>query len=375
MEKKKVIIPVAIIVVAAVTMVFLSGFRKEAEVKKPVVRSKVVNARLVQLAETPAKITAYGRLRSAEPVQLYSEVAGVLRAGDVPFKPSQAFKKGDLLVKVDDRQIRLDINSAKSDLLNALATVLPEIKVDFPQEFNKWQDYFNSCGFDHKLSPLPEIGDPKIKLYLSRFNVFKLYFAVQNLEIRLEKHYFYAPFNGTIIATDIQAGSTARAGSRIGEIISLDQMEVEVPVPTGDIRWIDRGKPVEFTSNELPGKWKGQIKRIGQNIDERTQSVAVFISLVANGSGPLPNGVFLTAHIPGQMIPNSYTIPRRALYNEHFAYFVNGGKLEYREVQIARRETDSVIADGGLADNDTLVVDVLQGVAEGMPARAQLGGR
>jgi hypothetical protein len=75
------------------------------------------------------------------------------------------------------------------------------------------------------------------------------------------------------------------------------------------------------------------------------------------------------------MIPNSYTIPRRALYNEHFAYFVNGGKLEYREVQIARRETDSVIADGGLADNDTLVVDVLQGVAEGMPARAQLGGR
>jgi hypothetical protein len=101
----------------------------------------------------------------------------------VPFQPGQSFKRGDLLIKVDDRQMKLDLNSAKSDFLNALATVLPEIKVDFPDRYEIWQNYFNSCGFDKELASLPEVEDQKIKLYLTRFNVYKLYFTAQNLDV------------------------------------------------------------------------------------------------------------------------------------------------------------------------------------------------
>jgi len=149
-------------------MQVLLNLRSATPQRKPQPRPKIVEADIVKLANVSSKIVAYGRLKTAQPVILYSEVSG-------------------------NRQIRLDLNSAKSDFLTALASVLPEFKVDFPEEYEVWQEYFNNCGFDKKIDPLPETENQKIKLYLSRFNVYKLYFQVRNLEIRLSKHFFMPP--------------------------------------------------------------------------------------------------------------------------------------------------------------------------------------
>ena len=369
MRWKLIIWPVAIVILGLIGMKVLLTFRGEQPQRIAQLRPKIVNTRVIALGNQLATIRAFGRLKTAQPVVLYSEVSGILEAGDFPFQAARSFKKGDLLVKIDDRQIRLDLNSAKSDLLSALAAVLPEIKVDFPGEFGLWQTYFDRCEFDRKLDILPEVNNQKIKLYLSRFNVYKLYYQVRNLEILLNKHYIYAPFSGSIIAADLHEGSTARPGTRLGEIINLDNLEVEVPVSAQDIQWIDRQSPVIFTSTEIHGSWKGRISRIGKSIDETTQTVAVYMTVNRNGDENLLNGTFLEAEIPGGLIPSACVIPRKAIYNDRFVYLINQAQLEIREVDIARKEIDSVIVRSGLSEGDTLVVDVLQGVAAGMPAR------
>ena len=159
--------------------------------------------------------------------------------------------------------------------MTALATVLPEIKVDFPEEYDTWQNYFDQVEFNQKLTPLPEAANQKIKLYLSRFNVYKLYFQVRNLEILLNKHFFVAPFTGSIVSADLRIGSTARPGTKLGEIINLDNLEVETPIAAEDIQWIDQETRVKFTSSEMSGEWTGKIKRIGKSIDEVTQTLPV----------------------------------------------------------------------------------------------------
>jgi len=372
MKWKVIAWPIGILVIGFILMQVLLSLRSEPPRRIPQARAKIVKADVVQLNPVASSIIAFGRLITAQPVVLYSEVNGVLMPGDVTFQPAQSFQKGDLLLKVDDRQARLELNSAKSDLLTALAIVLPEIKVDFPEEYQIWQAYFDKFTFDNKLETLPETKNQKIKLYLSRFNVFKLYFQVRNLEILLNKHYFYAPFSGSIVSADLRVGSTARGGTRLGELINLENLEVEVPVPSPDIRWIDRDRPVLFTSTEIEGEWKGRIKRIGKTIDQRTQSLQVFMTVNKNGEEGLYNGVFLRAEIPGLVIPNSFVIPRKALYNEKYVYLIKQGRLDYREVEIARKEADSIILTGGIQNGDTLVTDVLQGVAPGMPASVRM---
>lgn len=363
------LLPVFILAAGFLVMQFLSSFKTTPAKQKPKQRVKIVETETVRVGDLPAEIVAYGRLASSQPVILYSEVEGTLERGDLPFRPGQSFKKGDLLLTIDTRQIRLDINTAKSELLTALASVLPEIKVDFPEESSVWEVYFNNCRFDKRIPELPTAANQKIKLYLSRFNVYKIYFTIRNLEILYEKHFFHAPFDGSIIAADLRVGSNARRGTRLGEIINLETLEAEMPVPADDVQWIDNTRPVRLTSTEIEGVWTGKIRRIGKTIDERTQTVEIYIALDQSGDDTLYDGVFVKATIPGKTIPHAFVVPRNALYEQQFVYVVENGKLSYRRVQIVRQQPDYVIANGGLADGELLVVEMLQGVAPGMLAQ------
>ncbi|MCB9058948.1 MAG: efflux RND transporter periplasmic adaptor subunit [Calditrichae bacterium] len=370
MNWKKILIPVLLLSLGFISMITLINMREEAPKKEKQIHPKTVDAVVVQPANIEPSITAYGRVTSAQPVQLISEVAGEILPGNIPFKPAQSFKKGDLIVKVDDRLAALTLNSLKSDFLNALAAVLPDIKVDFPNQFKTWDNYFAETNFEKPLKAMPVINDKKLKLYLSRSNVFKLYYAIKQAEINLEKHNFYAPFNGSIVSADLRIGSTARSGSKLGEIINLDELEVEVPVPAENISYLNSSKQVRFSSTELDGTWFGQIRRIGQNIDSRTQSIPAFVSI--ENKTALPNGVFLTADLPGKSIGNAVVVPRQAIYNDQYVYLIKNEQLFFQKVGIAFKQIESVIVTSGLTAGDTLVVELMQGIAAGMPAKPRL---
>ncbi len=370
-KSTKIIMPAAILAIAFLAMMGLISLRSEPEQRLPTAQTKIVETATVSLQGVQTEVTAYGRVASSRPVQLFAEVSGTLEKGAISFRPSQRFSKGDLLLTIDDRQAVLSLNSAKSDLMTALATVLPEIKVDFPGEYQAWQDYFDSCQFGKAVDPLPETSNPRIKLFLSRFNVYKLYFTVRDLEILLEKHNFYAPFDGSIVSTDLRVGSTARNGSALGQIIDLEQMEVAVPVEADDIRWIEMDKPVVFTSTEIAGQWTGNISRVGSDIDTRTQTVQVYMSIDNGGAASLLNGVFLEAHIPGLVVEEALEVAPKAVYEDSYVYVIADGCLERREIQIVRRENDRLLVKGDLQNGDSLVVDIMQGVAPGMPAQSR----
>ena len=365
--RKTIIIPAVILLVSVLIMMGLFRLSDDQPKRKHVVHAKAVEAQVVTLSDLPTTITVYGRVVSSQPVALVSEVAGTIESGTVPFLPGQSFKKGDLLLRIDDRQARYDLNSLKSDFLNALTAFLPELNVDFPEAYRTYQNYFARVTFDQPLPPLPEAQNQKIKLYLTRFNVYKLYFAVKNQEIRLSKHYFYAPFAGSVVSADLRVGSTARAGSKLGQIINLSSLEVEAPVPAEDIGWIDPDGTVRLTSAEIPGEWRGKIARIGKAIDEQTQSIPVYIRLNDKDQTRLYSGVFLTAQIPGKMLEKAFKIPRHALYSDAHIYMIKNGRLAYRSVEVLRREAGSVILGGGVQNGDTVITEILQGVAEGMP--------
>ncbi|RMH74114.1 MAG: efflux RND transporter periplasmic adaptor subunit [Gemmatimonadetes bacterium] len=357
------------------TMRFLAAQHQEQPRRTPPPRQKFVNVSPVELQAVTASIKAYGTLTSAQPVTLFSEVTGTLVVGDVAFRPATSFQKGEVLIQVDDRPVTLDLNSAKSDLLNALASVLPEIRADFPEAYPVWQAYFDGISFSQPLAELPPVDNQKIKLFLSRYNVYRYYFNIRDLEIQRDKHYFYAPFDGSIVSAELQPGSAVRAGSQLGKIINLENLEVEVSLSTADVQWIDRQQPVRLTSAEVGGEWMGQVARIGKTIDPRTQTVQIYITLNATPGDGLYEGIFLEADIPGRVIERAVEVPQRAIYNNRYVYLIENGRLKRQPVEIARKQTTSAIVTGGLADGDSLVVEALQGVVPGMLAKVREGGR
>lgn len=363
----KIGIPAAILLAGFGLMMLLLSLREDVPKRTPAPKPRNVSAEVVQMGPVEARINAFGRVVSAQPVQLISEVTGTIKEGEMSFRPGLSFAEGDTLVRIDDRQARYRLNSTKADLLTALAQVLPEIKVDFPDQYQVWQDYFDAVRFDRDLPELPETGNERIRLFLARFNVYKLYFAVREQEITLSRHYFQAPFDGSILSTALSPGATARNGSVLGQIVNLERLEVDVPIPVTDIAWVDRSRPVSLTSSEMPGEWRGEVARVGSAINAETQTAHIYVDLPELDAALL-EGVFLKADLPGQIVDSAVRVPRQAVYDGNYVYLVIDGKFEYRPVEIARHETESVIVTAGLNPGDTLVTELLQGVAPGMPA-------
>lgn len=365
-------LPLAILILAFVIMKGLIAMREKPARREHGPRPMILQTLVAAPATLSAEIKAYGRLRSALELELVSEVGGVLEPGEVPFRPGQPFFRGQVLLRVDERAIRYDIASRKSQLLSALATVLPEIGVDFPDEAALWRDYFERFRIEGPLLELPELREEKVKLYLARHAVYQTFYGIRDQELRLEKCTLRAPFDGVLVDAVLREGSTVRAGGVLGRLLSREpeDLELEVALPAAELAWLDRAAAVAIRSLEHPGDWLGSIRRVGGDVDSRTQTLPLYLGLAGPGIDALPAGCFLEARFATRPFTNALRLPRAALHGENAVYLIESGGLRRRRVRIARGEDDTVIVTGGVAAGDTIVVEPLQGVTEGMPAQA-----
>jgi membrane fusion protein (multidrug efflux system) len=367
-----VFLAAVVIVMAFIGMQILSGLREKPKTSDNKGIARLVNAAVVEKGRIESSLQAFGRLRSQAPINLVSEVAGVVTAGAVPFLPGQEFRRGQLLLKVDTRQSELDLMTAKSQLLNALAGFLPEVKIEFPEAYEPWEAYFATFAFDRPLAQLPEAANARIKLFLARYNVYQLYFSARNLEIRLEKHYIRAPFTGVITRADLRPGATARQGSIFGGIIKTTNMEVEVQLRAAERRWLSADAEVDVYVDEQQKPLTGKIVRIAKTVDPQTETLPVFVALSGDKTN-LRDGEFVTVNFPPLAIENAFRLPDRAIYDNRYVYLVRNGELVRQEVEAVHFESESVLIGAGLAAGDTVVTQPLQGVAPGMAVRARIG--
>jgi multidrug efflux pump subunit AcrA (membrane-fusion protein) len=363
------LVPVLILLAGAVAMNRLGDMRKEVPARPVTPKTRVVNVEPIEPATINARVTGWGRLNSARPLVLLSEAEGTLLAGDVPFQQGQGFAEGALLLRVDDRQKRLELSRSKSDFINAMATMMPDIQQQHPKEWKTWDAYFKRLRVDRPVPTMPVATVDRIKRLLARYNVYQLYYTMRNQEIALEKYRIRAPFKGTVVSADMRVGANVRSGTRLGEILSLQQLDLELQLPASDLPWVNRDGAVTLRSSQFPGQWQGRIDRIGSTVDQATQTVTVYIRL-DEGEAPFPllAGLLFEADLTGIALENAISIDTRNLYGDDMVYLLEDGKLAKREVTVARREIDRVLVTAGLEPGEQLVIDLLEGVAEGMKA-------
>jgi RND family efflux transporter MFP subunit len=366
---KSLILPILILLLGVLAMNQLAELRQEVPARSVDGKTRVVATRSVVPGDIEAQVVAWGRLQSAQPLVLLSEAEGVLLAGAVPFQPGQRFKRGDLLLQVDARQKKLELSSSKSDFINAMASVLPDIQQQYPQQWPRWNSYFEQLQVDKPLPTMPQASIERIERLLARYKVYQLYYGVRIQQIALEKYRIRAPFDGSILSADLHAGANVKAGTRLGELINLEQLDLELQLPVADLPWLDRQREVTVRSSQFPGVWRGRIDRISSSVDNATQTVAVYVRMnKGDSSFPAIAGLLFEAQLPGKVLANAVSVDLKNLYQGDSVYIVSDGKLQQRQVTLARREAERALISDGLAAGDELVTDLLEGVAPGMKA-------
>ncbi|MEM9338489.1 MAG: efflux RND transporter periplasmic adaptor subunit [Bacteroidota bacterium] len=367
MKRKLIIIgsSLGILVFAFLLAGFFAGKKKEPEKKKPVAQRKVVQTKSVRYENIQTEIIAYGRVETAQSLALLSEVSGRMFQGKVRLKEGQRFRKGTLLFFIDDEEASLNLKSNKSNFLRDLAGILPDLKVDFNENYEAWQQYFNSLAIDEAFDDLPEVKSEKEKTFLATKGIFSSFYSIKSSEVKLSKYRYYAPFSGSITEINLQSGSFVNMGANIGTIIRSGAHELKVAIETKDIPWVQPSTPVKIFSEETQQYWMGEVTRISDFVNQNTQSVDIFITIESNGQR-IYDGQFFQAAVPARTVTNGMIMPRSAIYNGNEVFVVEDDSLlKVKQVNVVRLMEEEAIFTG-LEKGVDVVVEPLVGAYNNM---------
>ncbi len=310
-------------------------------------------------------LNVQGELIAYNKIDIFAEVSGTLDATARPFKVGSYFPKGSALIKVDDTEAKLNLLSQKSSLLNSITQMMPDLKIDYPESYKNWKKYLDDFDVEKPLAAFPEPVNEQEKFFIAARNILSQFYTIQSTEERLSKYVIHAPFSGVITQTSINPGALVRGGQKLGELMDSGNYELEVTIPLADLNYIAVGYTVLLTSEDIPGEWKGRVKRINDQVDASTQTVKVFVGV--SGS-ELREGMYMQGKIAAKNIENALEVPRNLLVSQRQLYFVEDSSLVLKEVDVIKITKDKAIVKG-VEDGAPLLAEPVPGAFDGMKVK------
>lgn len=299
---------------------------KEQKFQKKVFAQKVINE------AHPIKITEKGNLQAFRQVDLFAEVQGLLEGGNKLFKPGQYYRKNEVIFSINDDEFERSLMAEKSVLYNQLAQVLPDLKLDYSEVYDKWAYYLNSIDVEAPIPDLPPFENEREKFFINSKNIVTTYYNIKNLEERLKKFKIYAPFNCVVSEALVYPGTLISPGQNLGTILNDDIYELSVSVDASYQEYIRVGKTVELRNLDQSQSWKGRISRIDATVNTLTQGITVYIETRGKGLRP---GMFLEASIDAGEIKRSFELSRKLLVDNNYTYSIKNDTLRLVPVEIA----------------------------------------
>lgn len=367
---KQLIISVIAIIIFGLIAYFAMGYlaSQKEEVLPPKTEKPLPSVKTQKVAYSSAKVDVVetGRLMSTGRVDLITEVNGKMLEGNVPLFTGQSFKKGDVLLRIFNEEAKLTLQASKSRFLSTIANVLPDLKYDYPDNYQNWLTFFNAIKINEPLPQLPDVKSENEKIYLASRNILNDYFSIQSSEITLKKYTIHAPFDGAFASVSLEVGAIASPGSRIAKMIRTDILELQVPLNMTEVPFVKEGNTVQV---EFQGKTvKGKVNRVSNFVDPNSQSILVYINLRNSSDFPLYEGMYMKAKFAETELEDVMEIPRAALFNFDEVYVVEDGKLSKRRVNIAKVDEYTAFINGIKVGSD-IVVESLINASDQMPVQ------
>jgi multidrug efflux pump subunit AcrA (membrane-fusion protein) len=340
---------------------FIDKNQKPKPTYKKSVKAVFVN--LVQNKEIPVIISANGNLVAKNRIEIFSEVQGVLNTSKKAFKPGVTYNKGQVLLSINSDEFYASLQSQKSNLYNLITAVLPDLRLDFSNEFTTWELYLKSFNMNKRVPKLPEFSSDKEKYFISGRGILTAYYNVKNLEVRLSKHQIRAPFSGVLTEALVTNGSLVRVGQKLGEFIDTGVYEMEVAVNAEFVELLKVGKSVKLTSSNKSQIYSGKVVRVNGKIDQVSQTINAYIDVKHSD---LKEGMFLEANLKAKTILNAIEVSRKLLVNNEAIYTVkNDSVLTLTKIEPVYFSAETVILKG-LQTNDKIVSQPVAGAFDGM---------
>lgn len=365
---KRLLITIGMVVlllgVAAILSKYLADQKTPQKQSEQKVTKYYVNASPVTYRRMQVEVKATGRVISGNVVDLVSEVQGKILAGDVLLKKGASFRKGDVLARIYKEDAEYNLKATKSSYLTLLASALPDLKIDYPDAYSAWQEYFNQLNILQTFPPLPEIQNNQLKVFLSSRELLSNFYNIKSQEEQLKKYTLTAPFDGTFTQVISEIGSVANPGTQIARMIRTDMMEVEVPVPAEEAQFLSIGDTVKVLPEKDNIKLEGRITRKAGFIDENTQAQSIFVKVGQKQESLLYQGQYVEAVFKGRYLDSVMELARNAVFDGNKVYTVEENKLKQEKITI-HKYNETTLLFSGVKQGVQIVTEPLINAKEG----------
>lgn len=326
---------------------------------------KTVFANVVENNTVQIVIPANGNLVAKRRIELFAEVQGIFRPSSKLFKPGQLYNSGQTLIKIDASEYYATVQSAKSNFYNTLTSIMPDLRLDFPEIYSKWQQYLNGFKIDESISKLPEMTSEKENYFITGRTIVSSYYNIKNLEQRLAKYTIRAPFRGILTEALVTEGSLVRNGQKLGEYIDPSIYEMEVAISKSYVELLKVGEKVALSNLEHTQTYQGRVSRVNGSVDPTTQTITVYIEVKDN---KLKEGIYLEAQLNAKQEKDAIEVDRNLLLENNQVFIVRDSILDIIPVKPVYFSDTKVVLKN-IPNGTVILSKPLQGAFAGMSVK------
>jgi RND family efflux transporter MFP subunit len=338
-----------------------------------------------------------GTLMSPDQAKVSSEVAGVVR--DVVVQLGQAVQRGQLLVRVEPRELELALERAQSALRQTEAQLGITSETDTPPPDEQVSavrtalanrdDARAQNARAEELAKQGLVAMSDLETTRTRVKVAEAAYqaaleSVRSLRASLQDRRaayllaekkvndasIKAPVSGSVSERLVQPGEFIKEDTPVITLVQMDPLKLVTAAQERYAGVIHLGMPVQFSVESFPGEiFQGKVVSVSPAVDQQTRSFPIEAEL-PNPEYRLKPGFFTKGVILTHIDESVLAVPEQGvstLAGVSTVYIVDNGKVRPQQVSLGARQKGLVEIVDGLKGNERLATTNLNLLAAGVP--------
>jgi len=325
-----------LIILAALIAIVLTCCQKKTEqeeVKEEFTSAREVKIATARLGDISSYIEFSGKIEAEKTVNIAPSMSG--RIDKLIVDVGSAVKKGDLLAKLDDTQLK----QARTQFVN------------MEKNYKRMQELQKTGAIDGATFDEVETG---YKIAKSSYE-----FVLENTDVR-------APINGVVTLIFKKEGENydAMMDPMLLRMMNLDEVKAKIQVSDVDINKIIKGQKVLLKVSSSDEEFTGNVSFVSPEADIMSGTFNVEIA-ANNKNNILKHNQFARIKVLIKTSENTIIVSQQAILDANHVFIVENDKAVKKYVTLGLENEYEIEITEGLQDGETVVIRGNIGLSEG----------
>jgi RND family efflux transporter MFP subunit len=384
-----------------------ANVRKESTAPAEPPAVEVTTAAAIE-RDLPRFFEATGSLAGDEQTDVAPQTAGKVVAVGVDI--GSYVKRGQMLVRLDDAELKLRVDQATAQLEQTKANVrqaeekiglrpgqafdpnrvaevaAAKVTLDLAEKNLQRAEKLIESGdvsrsfYDEQRArrdqlkeqydvALAQARQNYAAVDVARTNVANAQAALALARKNLQYAVIPAPIDGFVTERTADLGEYVSPQQKVVTLVRTNPLRIRIDIPEQAIPEVKVGQAVSITTSAWPDKnFAGRVARIAPNVSAQSRTLTVEAE-IANSSNALKPGQFATVRIMQERSAPAVLVPARAVLNQagvNRVFVIKNGHAEQRLVQTGQTEGDLIEIRNGVAADEPVATSNLERLTDGI---------